>query len=74
MYICEACKNTSKPGEPSNPWVAQKRKRNYELLDKEGGRVGVISGWEIKREVKLCSSCFTEARKAEEYRSQPDGS
>lgn len=74
MYVCDACGGVSKPGEPRNTWVAQKRKRNYELLDKEGGRVGVISGWEIKREVKLCGGCFAEAEKAEEYRSQTHGS
>ena len=74
MYICNACGGTSQPGQPSNSWITKKRKRNYELLDKEGGRVGVVSGWEIKREIKLCDSCFDEAQKAEEYRSQADGS
>jgi len=70
MYICDGCGVISKPGEPSNSWVSQKRKRNYELLGKEKERIGVVSGWEIKKEVKLCSSCFAETRKTEECRGQ----
>jgi len=68
MFVCEACFEASKPGERRRPWVVEKRERAYELLDKEGKRIGVVSGWEIKREVGLCSRCYVEAEKAEEYR------
>jgi hypothetical protein len=73
MFICNACGNVSKPKEPSNSWISEKRKKNYELLDKNGERVGVVTGWEIKKEIRLCSGCYSEARRAEEYLEHSDG-
>jgi len=68
MFICEACGNPSKPGESGRSWISERRKRSYELLDKRGERIGVVSGWEIKKEIRICSGCYAEALRAEEYR------
>jgi hypothetical protein len=65
MFICEACRQTSSPGETSRAWVSRRRRRLYELLDSEGGRVRVVSGWEIVRELRLCARCHEEAMRTD---------
>lgn len=67
MFICEGCGQTSKPGQTSRAWVSQKKKRSYELLDKDGRRVRVVSGWEIVRELRLCARCHEEAVRTDEH-------
>jgi hypothetical protein len=50
--------------------VAHKRQCSYELLDRDGRRVRVVSGWEIVREQRLCAQCYEEAMKIDEHRDQ----
>jgi hypothetical protein len=52
--------------------VSRKRKRSYELLDKDGRRVRVVSGWEISHEQRLCARCYEEAMKTDEYRDESE--
>jgi hypothetical protein len=66
MFKCQACKGTSAPGEQSRSYIANKRDRYYELLDKYGKRIGVRAGWEIEKEVKLCSACYEGIREQDE--------
>lgn len=61
MFVCQACGRVSEPGQTSRTWIARRRRRLYELLDKDGRRVGTTSGWEIAREMRLCTGCHEEA-------------
>jgi hypothetical protein len=79
MFKCEACGGVSAPNEMSSVWVSRRRKRQYALLDKHGNRIGTSVGWEIVKEMRLCSGCHEEAVKADEYKTkqqpeaEPDG-
>jgi hypothetical protein len=70
MFKCDECRNVSEPGQTSRALVSRKRQRSYELLDKEGRRVRVVSGWEIVRERRLCAQCYEKAMKIDEYRDE----
>ena len=49
MFICAECKNVTEPRESQHKVVIQKRKVEYP--DKS-------VGWEIVKEVALCSECY----------------
>lgn len=57
MYYCDGCKQFSRPGEPLNLVVAEKRDMEYTNDHKK------TRGWEIVREERLCPRC-SEARSA----------
>lgn len=65
MFICEGCGSVSDPGQTTKVLVVSRRKRSYELLDREGRRIRTVSGWEIEREQRLCARCYEEATKDE---------
>lgn len=70
MFKCDECRNVSEPGQTSRALVSRKRPRSYELLDKEGRRIRVVSGWEIVREQRLCAQCYEKAMKIDEHRDE----
>jgi hypothetical protein len=74
LFVCETCGYKSAPKEQSWIWVTEKKEKFYALLDKKGNQVGTSKGWEIVKEKRLCSNCYKEAVKADEYRSQPEES
>lgn len=67
MFVCEGCGKVSSPGQTSRAWVSRRRARSYELLDREGRRVGTASGWEIVRELRLCENCHKEVTRSGEH-------
>ena len=54
MYKCKECKRVSKLKEKMYRKVVEKIDREY--LNKDGEVVG--TGWEIKKEISVCASCF----------------
>lgn len=63
MFKCDFCKKVSKPKDPSYSWVLKKNKKNYELLDKKGERIAVSSGWEMKKQSRICANCYDKILK-----------
>jgi len=53
MFKCQKCKKLSAPGEKQKRVVVDTRKRFY--TNHKGEPAG--EGWEIVKEVALCSSC-----------------
>ncbi len=59
MYKCKACGKQSSPGEGQSKRVTEVRRRSYENVITRGKKSFVIKseGFEIVREVPVCSSC-----------------
>ena len=68
MFKCEACKNTTKPGETCTQVVVEWRKKSYSAQSHMGpkdkfGSAKMVSGrsgegYEAVRSVKVCPDCI----------------
>lgn len=59
MYKCGECKKTQPEGTKRINFIAQTRPKTYENRISKGKREKVIrsSGWEIVKEIALCTPC-----------------
>jgi hypothetical protein len=61
VFKCGKCNKLSAPGEKQKRVVVQKRQRNYTNYNPRVKQEKVTVGWEIVKELGLCSSCYSTA-------------
>jgi hypothetical protein len=67
MYICDLCHSVSNPKERANKVIVKKRNKIYKTINYKGIEK-YFNGWEITKEIILCSKCFKKHEKDKECR------
>lgn len=69
MFICDCCKETTKPHESCHIIILAKKDKIYEQQksygygEERGIKIIQTKGWEIAKESKLCEKCYEKSRK-----------
>ncbi len=67
MFKCERCNKISEPNEKLNKLITKTRPREYvnKYYKKGQEYTKVTEGFEIEKEINLCSKCYEEMKENE---------